>query len=266
MIKERNPTILKILLFLESARTGVGRHVVDLAFELIRRNHQVHVIHSSTNIDSRFIDNAKRLAQAGCRVVGRDMRHAGHPSDLALILWLRRYIQHQGPFDVVHCHSSKAGFIGRLAAVGTRSRVFYTPHAFFTMKPGLPRPVRWAVAAIEAGLSRLSDRVIAVSDEESNHGHNIGIPPNRLTTILNGTTILRKESIDAIRQRVRNSFGIPQDALGIGFIGRLSHQKAPDHLLTSFAVLKKNFNVPQARLLIVGDGRYRRICKINVLN
>ncbi len=50
-------------------------------------------------------------------------------SDSLLGLKLARLLR-SGNYDLVHAHGSKAGFLVRMAALGTKLPVVYTPHAF----------------------------------------------------------------------------------------------------------------------------------------
>ena len=47
------------------------------------------------------------------------LRPQVHPRDVTAVLQLRRLIR-SGRYDVVHTHQSKAGILGRLAAVAVR--------------------------------------------------------------------------------------------------------------------------------------------------
>ena len=63
--------------------------------------------------------------------------HRGiHPGDFSAVRWVRRYIREHGPFDVIHGHSAK-GALARLASWRPGTPVFYTPHGFIAMDPGL---------------------------------------------------------------------------------------------------------------------------------
>lgn len=253
---------LRVCLLLEAAATGVGRHVADLADELICRGNEVHVIHSANNIDDRFVQRAKELKAQGCSIISRPMRHGGHPSDISLVAWVRRYLRANGPFDVLHCHSTKAGLIGRVAAIGMGMNVLYTPHAFFTMKPGMSNFSRKSVALLEASLSRLSSHVVAVSEREGSHAEEIGISLSRIQVVPNGVhAIQRAESVDQTRRRIREQYNIPLDDVCIGFVGRLNAQKAVDHLLESFAQVIQDESSCHARLLIIGDGPLKSFLK-----
>src|SRR4029078_3314435 len=78
----------------------------------------------------------------------------------------RRYLRDEGPFDVVHGHSSKGGAVARLTALGTGVPCFYTWHGSGADDPTMPRPKRLFYLAVEIGLSLWTRRIIAVSPEE----------------------------------------------------------------------------------------------------
>jgi glycosyltransferase involved in cell wall biosynthesis len=240
---------LRILQFVESSATGVGRHVVDLTQQLLDWGHDVHVIHSATNIDARFTAGLSRLAPR-CKTTAMAMHHSVHIADAALILRLRTYLREEGPFDAIHCHSTKAGLIGRLAALGAGVPSIYTPHALFTMNPGISPILRRVAEAVEFTLARYSARVIAVSMDEYDHARRIGIPATRLSMVPNGIRAPRPRP-----EPVRRAPRAERSPVRIGFIGRLVPQKAVDHLLSAFAVMKAS---PQGGalplLIIAGDG------------
>ena len=69
--------------------------------------------------------------------------------------------------DIVHCHSSKAGGIGRLAArlCGIR-RIVYTPHAYMFQNVGLSDRKKWMYTMMERMLGRITTLTINVSAGE----------------------------------------------------------------------------------------------------
>lgn len=226
---------MKILLFTEACAAGVGRHVMDLAEGLTASGHLCHVVYSCTRIDETF---AARVADFPHTYELR-FRRDPHPSDLSLSIRLHRYIQEQGPFDILHAHSTKAGLILRLAAIGLPGAVIYTPHAPMTMNPHLHFPVRLAVAATEAALSSLTWKVIAVSKEESAHLTRWGVPASKISVVPNGIE-------DAVLQRSSRNV---EEPVNIGFLGRLSKQKNAALLLEAFA---DAFSSDSAVVLTIG--------------
>ena len=135
-IRRPSPS-LRILLVVESAGGGTGRHVLDLAEGLAQRDCDVHVAYSTRRADRMFLD--RRNAMSGVTFIEVPCRTAIHPSDYAAMRALRRYIRRLGPFQIIHGHSSKGGALARLAALGSASAAFYTLHGLIMMDPGLAR-------------------------------------------------------------------------------------------------------------------------------
>jgi glycosyltransferase involved in cell wall biosynthesis len=88
---------------------------------------------------------------------------------------------------------------------------------------------------------------------------NEGIPASRVKVIYNGVDLApyRDPLQDraSIRQRVREEFGIPESAILLAQVARLDDLK--DHATALRAMARIVAAVPQAMLLIVGDGPER---------
>ena len=173
---------MKVLELVESAAAGVGRHVMDLTDGLMARGHQVHLLYSNERSDGTFVEDLRRLeGYSGFQAFQVSMHQWPSRSDVTAVLALRQHLRRHGPFDLLHCHSTKAGLIGRVGLAGHPMKRLYTPHAFFTMQRAQASPPKWAVAMLEATLSRLCDRVIAVSREEYSHALELGIPARMIS-------------------------------------------------------------------------------------
>jgi glycosyltransferase involved in cell wall biosynthesis len=247
---------LKILFITEACSAGVGRHVIDAALCHARAGEEIHLLHALSRLDSRFIQGLEQLNQAGAHVTGLDVSHLPGPKDYSVVKQIRSYLLTRGPFDVLHCHSTKAGLVGRVAALGLGSHVVYTPHAFFTMSPENGFVARVAIQVLELGLSWISTLIICVSEEERDHARKLGIHPNKLCVVPNG--IDHDEANEALRRRseARQSFGLADHDVCIGFVGRLVPQKNPQLLVEAF--LRILPGLPgNVRLVIVGDGFLR---------
>lgn len=251
---------LRIALFAESCSAGVGRHVIDLAEHLHLADHAIHLIHSQRHTDLRFRAGLKHLRLLGVPTLDLAIAHSLHVSDVWMIGRVRSYLLRNGPFDIVHSHSTKAGFIGRLACLGTGFTSIYTPHAFMTMSPVNNRPRRTLARGLELALSGIGDCVICVSDEERRHAVEIGLSPGKLCVVLNGIDLTQAEALRLKRAEVRSRLAIQPDDIVIGFVGRFADQKAPEMLVQSYARLAKSCHGP-LRLLMVGSGPLRRSCE-----
>ena len=114
--------------------------------------------------------------------------------------------------------------------------------------------------------SGMNDKIIAVSEaarkaeiESSN------VPSDKVVTIYNGIDPLPFTSVsDEAALEIRNSFGIPDDALLLGAIGRLHPAKGFNDLITAMTLLKTETNSIQ--LLIVGEGELLNQLKLQVHN
>lgn len=237
---------LNILLVIETGGAGSGRHVVDLATKFSANGHHVSVIYSALRAESWFEEALSTLPLV--TVYRQAMRRAPHISDISAVRNIRRIIRSDGPFDIIHGHSSKAGALSRLAALGTGCPAVYTPHAFITMNQESPRVMRFIYGRVERWLSSITDALICVSSAEFDHAVDLGLRFDCLRTIPNGARPLPA----ADRATVRSELGLDPDQVAIGFVGRLEPQKAVDDLISAFALLARTR--ADVRLVIIGDG------------
>ena len=181
------------------------------------------------------------------------MAHNVHLSDVAAILRLRNYLKKYGPFDLFHCHSTKAGFVGRIAALGAGCPVIYTPNAFVTMSPFASAVSRAGARVVEAVLGFTGDGVICVSDEEVTHARSLGVRTDRIFLVQNGVDLPAVQAVRAQRAQIRERFGLSEGEICVGFVGRLFPQKSPAVLVDAFARAVHDLP-PAIKLVIVGDG------------
>ncbi|EJK85554.1 MULTISPECIES: glycosyltransferase family 4 protein [Rhizobium] len=238
---------LSLLQVLEPSGGGSGRHFLDLCRAMQHRGHSVTAVYSPLRAEAAFVAELEGMGLDS--VIPLAMRRAPGPWDLTAWWNIRRIAARYGPFHLIHGHSSKAGALTRLRLPGPHVPVIYTPHAFRTMDPTLDSKGRTIYGGIERLLgSRLSDRLICVSRDEYDHARSLGIPEARLRIVVNGVSAPPSGQRAAIRVR----YGIPQDALLFGFVGRLTRQKAPERLIQAFARIAKE--LPRAHLLMIGVG------------
>lgn len=234
---------MRILLVIEPSGGGSGRHVVDLARALIGSGHQVSLIWSPIRAEPWFLAAVAALPlHADERL---PMRRSVGPWDVATLHALNRLIARLGPFEIVHGHSAKAGALVRVAHAPGAAKI-YTPHALPMMGPASLATI--VAGAAEALLARSGDAVIAVSEEEAVVARRWGLGGNRLHIVPNG--LASPPAND--RLAARQTLGVPDDALVIGFVGRLCAQKDPVRF--AHAVRRANAIDPRILGVMIGDG------------
>jgi glycosyltransferase involved in cell wall biosynthesis len=245
---ERRP--LRVLLVTEAAGGGVGRHFLDLAEGLFARGVQVQGVYSTARMDALF---RERLASCVLPpLTTLEMCRSISPRDAVAVPQLVKLARRFGPFDLIHGHSSKGGAIARLAARWMGVPAVYTPHAIVTLDPTLQSWKRTIYGRIECWLARRTAALIAVAEEESEHAASLGIDRAKIHVIPNGI-----EPAPLLpRSEARRQMNLPQDAIVIGFVGRLSQQKAPEDLIRAFAGFAST--QPWVRLAIIGSGPLER--------
>lgn len=104
-------------------------------------------------------------------------------SDIRAIYLVRGLIKHFQP-DIIYCHSSKAGGIGRLANIGTGIPLIYNPHGWaFNMKGSWSKCLvyKW----IERFLALFTVKYILISNNEKLSAIRYRIAnPNKMKVIL----------------------------------------------------------------------------------
>ncbi len=242
----RVPRNLKVLLITEASDAGVGRHVLDLATGLLADGHEVHLLYSPIRLGDSF---RRRLPDIpGLQAATLHMRRRPHPSDWFAVRGLRKYLNQQGPFDIVHGHSSKGGAVARLAGIGSCAKVVYTPHAIITMDPTLAASSAFIFGGLERVLGWMSDAVIATTVEEQAQILKHGLPAGRVHVVPN--LIDPPDFLDRIAARAQ--LGLPVDRPVVGFVGRLDSQKDPLLMLAAMDMVRRRH--PQALLAMIGDG------------
>jgi len=164
------------------------------------------------------------------------------------------------PPQVVHTHLFKSDFHGRLAA-----RLAGVPVVVSTLHNADVWAQRWPLGALYGATARFADKLIAVSDEvRQYHIARTGIPAGKVTVIDNGVDVRRFGGMQAVGSvmraqskgwKVRTEFGIGQESVVFGIIGRLKPQK--DHVTFLKAAAEVLRQIPSARFLVVGDGPLR---------
>ena len=125
--------------------------------------------------------------------------------------------------DLIHCHSSKAGLVGRIAGSQKNIPVVYTVHGW-GFGPGRRQYISSMVKLTERALKAKTDAYIAVSDFDRQLGiRQLGLAEDRIQTIHNGVSF-----------EISNSTHRPEEA-HVVMIARNAYQKGYSTLANALA-------------------------------
>lgn len=161
--------------------------------------------------------------------------------------------------DIVHTHASKAGAVGRLAAadMGVKAIVHtFHGHVFHSYFGRMRTSV---YKNIERFLARRSSRIVAISErqkEELVDEHRI-CPADKVTVIPLGFDLTRfREDQEAKRRLFRHVYGVKEDEIAVGIIGRLVPIKDHDLFIEALHRVAQRTG-RRLRAFVVGDGEER---------
>ena len=243
---------LKILLVVEPGIDGAFRHVEGLTHYLLDHGLEVHLAYSDKRGGPEILKLIELVEQKGGRCLNLHVVNSPHLHDLPALYHLFRFAKKIQP-DVIHGHSSKAGVLSRaLFFLGVRAAYFYTPHAYYGLsfhRDVSTKFYNW----VEYALGRVGTTINISEDERHFALEHLKIAPERCLAIHNpvDTRLFAPTTVDG-KLEMRRKYNIPENAVVLGSMGRLSFQKDPASLYRSFAMaLKKGLDI---YLLHIGQG------------
>lgn len=190
--------------------------------------------------------------------IGVEMPRAVTPRhDLGALARVTAAVRRVRP-DIVHSHTPKGGLLGTSAAAlaGVRHRVYHIKGLPFETATGAMRRL---LISTETVSCTLATHVLCVSKGVRRTAIEAGcVRPERVEVLGHGSS----NGVDAAqrfdpakrsneeRRAMRHTLGIPDDALVIGFVGRLVGDKGIRELAAAWQGLRSRH--PRARLLIIG--------------
>lgn len=167
-------------------------------------------------------------------------------SDLAATRRLRQLARAWRP-DVVHTHTSKAGWLGRRAVRGGGAAIVHTFHGH-VLADYFPSPVGWVLARLERRLAAGSDALVAVSASCADELAALGVAPRARIDVV--PPAVPCEAL-VPRSSARAELGLPADGPVAACVGRLVPIKRVQLFLDALRAL------PAWRGDVVGSGPLR---------
>jgi glycosyltransferase involved in cell wall biosynthesis len=220
--------------------------VLQLVEKLIQLGCQVTMLCSTEPLA------AARFSQIGTEIIyARHYRRPISPVQDALLLYEVYSICRRRHFDVVHTHNPKSGVVGRIAAglVGT-PLVIHTIHGL-PFNDAMPSWRAWLYRTMERIAARYCDVHISVNETDRRRAIEAGLGgPDRIVTVLNGIDV--DQFINVTPAPLRTELSLPDDAILIGWTGRLNFLKGLEYLIKALPPLIAA--EPRAHVLLVGSG------------
>jgi glycosyltransferase EpsD len=166
-------------------------------------------------------------------------------------------------YKIIHCHTPMGGVLTRLAAKQARkhgTKVFYTAHGFHFCKGG--PTMNWLLYyPIEKVLARYTDCLITINNEdyelanshrfratEIEHVHGVGVDTERFKPL---------NIVDKRNQREK--LGYNANDFLLFYAAEFNKNKNQQFLIKALAKIKDS--IPNARLLLAGEGILQDSCK-----
>jgi glycosyltransferase involved in cell wall biosynthesis len=254
--------------------------VLHIITRLIKGGAQINTLLTATSLDkSRYcvtlisgqsigtegeIESEARRLGVDLIIIPEIVREVNPLLDLKALLKLYRLIK-KGAYDIVHTHTSKAGILGRVAAMlaGTRI-IIHTPHGsnYCISDADIPSVSdNWAKLELffwlDKATAMVTQKIIALTNLEAEHYMKIGMVRDKckLATIYSGIDLKKFANVKVDKSEWRARLGISRSSSVIITVARLTGEKGYTYLID--AAKKVVSELENVKFLFVGDGILR---------
>ena len=234
---------------------GAQENTLFSARGLADHGHEVELITGpSPGPEGELLKNEKNILNFPVVECPYLVREISPVKDFQAYCFLVKYFREK-KFDVVHTHSSKAGIIGRLAARAAGvPLVVHTIHGLAFHRFEKPWKNRMYIL-LERFAAKRCDRIYAVAQAMIDQSLNAGIGKKEQYKVVYSGMELEPFLTSVREKTLRQSLGIPEDALVIGTVARLFPLKGYEELFRMIPDLVKKY--PKLHFLFVGNGTLR---------
>lgn len=252
----------KVLLIAEAMLGGIRQHVFDIARGIDKKEFEVYLIYSDNRADDKFFEEIREVGKSVKLIKCNEMERSIGLHDVKAYKKVKQYIKEIKP-DIVHCHSSKAGIVGRLAAKKCKvPLILYTPNAYAFQSPDLSDIKKKIYIYAERYLSRKAcSMTINVSKGEMNKALEYKLDaPEKFTLIYNGIPEIDLPD----KEELKGKIGLKKNVKYVGFTGRCAKQKDP---MTFLEIAKQVISRrDDTEFIYIGDGELQEQMQDWIIN
>jgi glycosyltransferase involved in cell wall biosynthesis len=199
-------------------------------------------------VDTSEKEDMRFLSLGGIRIPNL-MRKISLLDDLKSFFQIRRQLKNL-KIDIVNTHTAKAGMIGRLAAWSLGKNQPYIVHTYHghVLYGYFGKLASLIFVLIERGLAKITDQIFVSGIRVRNELVESGIGRSDSYLVLRPGVEM---PVVLDRRAVRAKIGIPEGALVVGWLGRLTQIKRPDRVIE----LAHHFS--NVIFLVGGEGELR---------
>lgn len=221
---------------------GAQTHLLEVACAMQKSGHDVQIVAGKYG----WLTEQLEIKGIKISVIDELVREISLKKDWATVYKIRNIIKKWHP-DIIHCHSSKAGIVGRIAAFMEGVPSVFTAHGW-AFTEGVPFFKRVLYSVIENIMLNITSKCFCVSEYDRCLAKKWFLrDSHKIITVHNG---IGDDGLqrDAIVRMLDNG-----SILRLIMVGRFSKPK--DHMLLIKSVYDINKKYPgQVHLSLVGDG------------
>ncbi|HEX6937446.1 MAG TPA: glycosyltransferase family 4 protein [Actinomycetes bacterium] len=254
-----NGTAIALHVCTRYQRGGSERRIRDVVAALPELRHHL-LLGAESDVElARAQTSAERVS-----VLPTLLRHVSAKHDLAALRHLRRVLR-QDRYDVVVTHQSKAGALGRLAALGGGPPVVHSL-SMASFGPGYSRVESTVFRALERLLAHRTAAFCVVGADLAARFEKVGVPGGKLHVVRSGVPLpSRVTPREEARRVVGERYGIAPERRLLCYVGSLEARKNVLLLPEVLSQLCSGLSAPPV-LLVVGDGPQRAAIESRVRN
>ncbi len=243
---------LSVLHIITNLPVGGAQDNTLLTVELLDRSKYDVALMSAAEGD--WVERARAVDDLELIFSSRLVRPISLFKDLAALWRIYRLLK-QRRFDIVHTHSSKPGFLGRVAAkLAGVPIIIHTIHGF-PFHDFMNPFKRTLYIVLERVLAHISDQLLTVCKLNLEKAVSLRLAPRRKFANVYSGIDFSKFDIQIDLKKKRRELGLVNGECIVGMIGRLSAQKAPLDFVRAIPVILRSRQ--DVQFLLVGDGELR---------